>query len=334
MTQTLIPMESVLQATREYSWANNPSSFLAVSEGNSFFTVPGRRGVIVYRTSGRFLVQFGGPFAPRDDAGDLLAAFLEFAAAQDRAVVSVQLQRPDAEIYARHDFVVNQIGASWAVDLAGFTLAGSKFMQLRNKISRAFRAGLQVTEVQLDDWYDRMRALDSVWLPSKGAGARPLEFLVGQYGGPAQVHRRLFTGTIDGKLVGYISYSPVTGRQAGWMHDLSRREPSKVPGIMEAINRTAIDRFRDENVSWLHFGFTPFTGLDPALELPGHSPGFRRLMGLLWEHGEAVYPAQSQLAYKEKWNPRLMLPEYVAFPPRTGVSGLAHIFRASNALGV
>ncbi|AGL15825.1 bifunctional lysylphosphatidylglycerol flippase/synthetase MprF [Actinoplanes sp. N902-109] len=333
MTQTLIPLESVLQATREYSWAANPSSFLALNEGNSWFTVPGLAGVIAYRPSGRFLVQFGGPFAPRESYRELLDAFLAFAAGQQRTVVSVQLQRADAEIYAGQGFVVNQIGASWAVDLARFTLAGTKFMQLRNKISRAFRAGLQVREAKLDGWYDRMRELDAVWLPSKGEGARPLEFLVGQYGGPAQEHRRLFVGTIDDQLVGYISYSPVAGVHTGWMHDLSRRVPSKVPGIMEAINRTAIDVFRAEGVPWLHFGFTPFTGLDETLRQPGSSPGFHQFMALLWEHGEAVYPARTQLAYKEKWNPHLMLPEYVAFQHRASVAGLAHIFRASNALG-
>jgi len=334
MTDTRQSTDDVLQAVRAYSQANNPSAFLAVSEGNSYFTLPDHEGTIVYRTSGRFLVQLGGPFAPPESYSALLRAFRDFAAGQDRTIVAVQLQRHDARRYAGEGFVVNQIGASWAVELSRFTLAGTKFMQLRNKISRAFRAGLRVHEAGLDAWHDRMRALDAVWLPSKGDGARQLEFLVGQYGGPAQEHRRLFVGTIDDQLVGYISYTPVTGAQPGWMHDLSRRIPSKVPGIMEAINRTAIDRFTAEGVPWLHFGFTPFTGLDESLLPPGHSPGFHRLMALLWEHGEAVYPARSQLAYKEKWDPHLMLPEYVAFQGRASVAGLAHIFRASNALGV
>jgi lysylphosphatidylglycerol synthetase-like protein (DUF2156 family) len=334
MTDTLIGMPAALQAIRDYTHANNPSSFLAVSEGNSYFSLPGLSGVIVYRTSGRFLVQFGGPFAPPETSPELLAAFIDLAARQDRTIVAVQLQRPDVAAYTNAGFVVNQIGASWALELSRFTLAGTRYMQLRNKISRAFRAGLQVTEAKLDDWYDRMRALDSVWLPSKGEHARPLEFLVGQYGGPAQEHRRLFVGTIDGQLVGYISYSPVTGDQPGWMHDLSRREPSKVPGLMEAINKTAIEQFITEDVPWLHFGFTPFTGLAEENLPAGHSPGFHHLMELLWEHGEAVYPAQSQLAYKDKWNPQLVLPEYVAFQGRASVAGLAHIFRASNALGV
>jgi lysylphosphatidylglycerol synthetase-like protein (DUF2156 family) len=334
MTDTLIPMQTALQAIREYAYANNPSSFLAVSEGNSYFSLPGRPGVIVYRTSGRFLVQFGGPFAPPERCAELLAGFIELAGRQGRTIVAVQLQRPDVPAYTGACFTVNQIGASWALELSRFTLAGTRYMQLRNKISRAFRAGLQVAEARLADWYDQMRTLDTVWLPSKGEHARPLEFLVGQYGGPAQEHRRLFVGTIDGQLVGYISYSPVTGDQPGWMHDLSRRVPSKVPGIMEAINKTAIEQFIAEDVPWLHFGFTPFTGLAEENLPVGHSPGFHSLMKLLWEHGEAVYPAQSQLAYKDKWNPQLVLPEYVAFQGRASVAGLAHIFRASNALGV
>ena len=49
-------------------------------------------------------------------------------------------------------------------------------------------------------------------------------------------------------------------------------------------------------------------------------------------HGEAVYPAQSQLAYKDKWAPNLFLPEYVAFQGRASLSSFAHIFRAAGAL--
>ncbi|GIF14556.1 bifunctional lysylphosphatidylglycerol flippase/synthetase MprF [Actinoplanes teichomyceticus] len=334
MTDSPSPAEVALNCIRDYPGANNPSSFLAVNEGNEYFTLPGRPGVVAYRTAGRYLVQFGGPFAPAESYADLLHGFLDFARAQQRTVVAVQLQRDDVDAYARSGFTVNQIGASWAVDLARFTLAGTKFMQLRNKISRSFRAGLQVIEAKLDDWYDQMRELDAVWLTSKGEHSRELEFLVGQYGGEAQQHRRLFVGTIEDRLVGYISYSPVYGDRPGWMHDLSRRIPDRVPGIMEAINRTAIERFQSENVPWLHFGFTPFTGLAEENLPAGHSPGFHLLMQLLWLHGEAVYPAQTQLAYKQKWDPHVCIPEYVAFQGRASIAGLAHIFRASNALEV
>jgi len=326
------PLDSqVLDAVRRHTQAENPSSFLALNSGNEVFTSPATQGVIVYRRAGRFLVQFGGPFADEDSREELLRRFLAYAQEQGLRVVGVQLQRADADMYARNGFTVNQIGASWAVGLADFTLRGTRFMQLRNKISRALRNGLRVAEVDAEKWQDRLREIDDAWLGTKGDDARALEFLVGQIGGPAQEHRRLFLGTIEDRPVGYISYAPVYGGRAGWMHDLSRRVPGGSPGLMEAINAHAIEVFRAEGVAWLHFGFTPFTGLDESLELPGHSPSFRWLMHFLWEHGEQLYPAKSQLAYKEKWAPQLRIPEYVAFQGDASLAGFAHIFRACNA---
>ncbi|MCX4782638.1 bifunctional lysylphosphatidylglycerol flippase/synthetase MprF [Streptomyces sp. NBC_01264] len=321
----------VLNAVRRHTRSDNPSSFLALNRGNEVFTAPGLDGLVVYRRTGRHLVQFGGPFATPEAYEALLERFTAFAREQDLGLVGVQLQRQDAEAYRRQGFTVNQIGASWAVHLPAFTLRGTRFMQLRNKISRAFRNGLEVEEVDSGRWEEALHDIDRAWLGSKGEHARPLEFLVGELGGPAQEHRRLFLGTIDGAAVGYISYSPVYGSRSGWMHDLSRRIPGGSPGLMEAINSRAIDVFRAEGVDWLHFGFTPFTGLDPAHEVPGHSPAFQWLMHFLWENGEALYPARTQLSYKEKWAPEELIPEYVAFDGPASPAAFAHVFRACKA---
>ncbi|MFE9775062.1 DUF2156 domain-containing protein [Streptomyces sp. NPDC005931] len=321
----------VLDAIRTHTASANPSAFLALNSGNSIFTMPGEDGIVVYRRTGRYAVQFGGPFAAEDAYEPLLDGFRRHVREEGRTLVGIQLQRADAERYARRGFTVNQVGASWAVSLPEFTLRGTRFMQLRNKISRARRNGLVVQEVPAEGWQQAIAAIDEAWLGSKG-GARPLEFLVGQIGGEVQGHRRLFSGTIDGKPVAYISYSPVYGDRAGWMHDLSRRIPDDSPGLMEAINAHAIEVFRAEGVEWLHFGFTPFTGLDAGHELDGHSPAFQWLMHALWAEGAALYPAQTQLAYKQKWAPDLVIPEYVAFDgPQASLPGFAHVFRACNA---
>lgn len=324
---TLEPVRRTLEA-----YSDNPSAFLALNSGNSYFTAPGLDGVVVYRRSGRFLVQFGGPFAAPAGRRELLDRFVRFAAANRKLIVAIQLQRDDAETYAAAGFSVNQVGASYAVDLTKFTLRGSRFVRLRNKISRAVRSGLTVSEVDQSGWHDAMAALDEAWLRAKGKHAKPLEFLVGQYGGPMQPHRRLFVGRLDGRLAGYISYSPVYGSRPGWLHDLSRRRPDGPPGIMEAINSTAIDTFRAEGAAWLHFGFTPFTGLDPELEVATSSRWFRWLVGQLARRGAAVYPARTQLAYKSKWTPHAVLPEYVAFSGRASLTGFLHVFKVSNAL--
>ena len=331
-TNIEVTADLTLDAITAYTAAENPSAFLAVNEGNSYFRLPGVAGVVAYRPAGRYLVQFGGPFAPDESYAELLQGFREFAREQGKTVVGIQLQTHDAEAYLKHGFTVNQVGASYAIDLSKFSLQGTKFMRLRNKIARAHKAGLVVREVAWADWADAINALDQLWLGSKGEHVKELEFLVGQRGGDMQRHRRLFVGTIDNELMGYISYAPVYGERAGWMHDLSRRVPNQLPGIMEAINSTAIARLTAEGVAWLHFGFTPFTSLSESYEQPGHSIGFRQFMHLLWEYGEAVYPAKTQLAYKQKWEQHLVLPEYVAFDGPADIGAFAAIFRAAGAL--
>lgn len=323
----------ILRAVARHTGAQNPSAFLALNRGNDTFTLPGTDGVVVYRRTGRYAVQFGGPFAPDDAYGPLLDGFRAHVTGQGLHLVGVQLQHTDARAYARRGFTVNQIGASWALPLDGFTLRGTPFMRLRNKISRALRNGLVIQEAaRPEDWYARLRGVDAAWLGAKGEGVRELEFLVGEVGGDAQAHRRLFVGTIEGQAVAYLSYSPVYGERPGWLHDLSRRVPGGSPGLMEALNAHAIGVFQGEGTPWLHFGFTPFTGLRDTVELPGHSPAFQWLMHYLWEHGEALYPARTQLAYKLKWGAREVIPEYVAFDGQASPAAFVHVFRACNAL--
>jgi lysylphosphatidylglycerol synthetase-like protein (DUF2156 family) len=326
-----VTSDYVLDMIQQYDQSENPSSFLAVNNGNRYFTLPGRPGVIVYRPTGQYLIQFAGPFAPEESYTDLARSFAAFARARGKKLTIIQLQERDARIYSSIGFTVNQVGASYAVDLQTFTLSGTRYMQLRNKISRARNSGLEIFEADYDQWKDGVAEINRRWLPLKGEGARPLEYLVGQTGGRMQKYRRLFIGVKDGQMAGYVSYSPVYGSNPGWMHDLSRRLPESSPGIMEAINKAAIDTFQAENVRWLHFGFTPFTSMSEEREVEGRSKAFSWLMGRLGETG-SVYPAATQLAYKEKWNPTLITTEYAGFPGPASIEGFVHVWRACNAM--
>jgi lysylphosphatidylglycerol synthetase-like protein (DUF2156 family) len=320
-------MPSVLDTLTAHS--DNPSSFLALNSGNEYFHDDGFDGTCAYRRSGRYLLQFGGPFTAPEHRAPLLDSFVAHAG---RRLVAVQLQRADAELYAQHGFTVNQMGASYAVDLSRFTLRGSRFVRLRNKISRARRAGLEVTEIQPGDDCADLDRVDQHWLRDKGRHAKELRFLVGQRAGPLQEHRRLFVGRIDGEAAGYINYSPVFGSRPGWLHDLSRRRPDAPPGVMEALNATVMEQLVADGADWLHFGFTPFTGLADEHELPGASRLFTRFARLLAEHGTAIYPAASQLEYKEKWAPHAVLPEYIAFLGRPRIGAVWQLLRATNAV--
>ncbi|MER5472061.1 DUF2156 domain-containing protein [Streptomyces sp. NPDC002935] len=312
--------------------ADNPSAFLALNEGNQHFRDGGGDGFIVYRRSGRYLVQFGGVFAAPGQQASLLRAFRSFARDERRTIVGIQLQREDLGLFHEEGFTINQVGSSYSLELAEFSLRGSKFMKLRNKISRARRSGLTVTETDWEACARDIERIDKAWLRSKGRHVKEIEFLVGQLGGPAQKYRRLFVGTLDSAPVSYISYSPAHGGRPGWLHDLSRRLPDSPPGVMEAVNLHAAETFVKEGADWLHFGFTPFTGLDPEHEPAGASKLTGRFMRLLAEHGQAVYPASTQLAYKEKWGPQVVLPEYLAFERGASFGAIWQILRVTKSV--
>ena len=315
------------------AYGDNPSAYLALNEGNRYFTAAAVPGVVAYREAGRYLLQFGGAFTEPDAQPALLRAFTAFAAQRRRRILAVQLQEGDAAVYASQGFRVNQMGASYAVDLAKFTLKGTKFMRLRNKISRALRSGVVVEESDPEALESTLDAIDKAWLRSKGKHVKPLRFLVGEHGSDGGSRRRLFVARIQGAAIAYITYVPVYGSRPGWLHDLSRRHADSVPpGVMEAVNAAAIERFRSEGAAWLHFGFTPFTGLDPAYEADTASNIVGRIVRLLARRGEMVYPSKTQLAYKEKWGPHVVLPEYIAFQGRVRLGGIWQLMRTTNAV--
>ncbi|GHJ43226.1 hypothetical protein Cs7R123_05680 [Catellatospora sp. TT07R-123] len=322
-------------STREEleAYSDHPSGFLALNSGNQYYRHPGTRGVISYRESGRYLVVFGGVTAPPGaDHDGLLDGFIAYAAGRRRRIVAIQVPLADAPSYAERGFTVNQVGASYARSLDKFSLGGAKYMRLRNKISRAVRAGLEVSEVDLAGAQAELDAVDRPWLKAKGVLVKEITFLIGERTGEYAKDRRLFVGRLDGQTIGYITYSPVYGSRPGWLHDLTRRHPDAPPGVMETINSTAITALRAEGCAWLHLGFTPFVGLDPGHALPGGSRLVDRIVTFLSRHGEHVYPAQSQLAYKEKWGVDVVLPEYVAFQGSPRPGAVWRLLRVTNSI--
>jgi lysylphosphatidylglycerol synthetase-like protein (DUF2156 family) len=320
---------------------DHPSSYLALNGCASHFTAPGIDGLIAYAHAGRrFTIQIGGVCAPGAERERLVDAFLAWTREQGRRVIAVQLQRDDAALFGRRPFSVNQLGSSYSVTLPGFSLKGTRFMKLRNKISRALREGVQVIELGVDaPWSsaldDTLDGIDGVWLRSKGKHAKPLRLLVGDRGSVAApvADRRVFAATRSGEVLGYISYRRTYGRNAGWMHDLSRRIPDQIPGVLELCNSVAIERMRDEGSRLLHFGFTPFVGLDAANELAqAFSRGVGWVLRALARHGRWIYPAQSQLEYKLKWHPDRIEPEFIAFEGGFSLGGLWSVLRATNSI--
>jgi lysylphosphatidylglycerol synthetase-like protein (DUF2156 family) len=211
-------------------------------------------------------------------------------------------------------------------------------MKMRNKIARARKAGITVSELGVDEprsaqAWDALGAITATWLRGKGQHAKLLEFMVGELGAPDDLERRVFVASHEGRTIGFITYVPAYGRYAGLMHDISRRAPDAPPGVMELINVTAIERFKSEGVRFLNFGLTPFYGItDEADNVPTRSRIVSWLLRMLAKHGAAIYPAETQAQYKLKWNPDTIVPEYVAFEGRFRWSTALRLLQLTRAI--
>jgi lysylphosphatidylglycerol synthetase-like protein (DUF2156 family) len=278
--------------------------------------------LIAYRPCGGWLFQLGSVFAPAAERARLLEAFRAFARREGKNVCALQLRPEDAELHRAAGFRVNQLGTSFTVDLSRFQTKGSRFMQLRNKVKRARREGIVVAELGVDRARsaaidEQLERLTAEWLRSKGRFKKLLDFMVGEIGGAHDAERRTFVALEGDEVKAFITYVPAWGKLAGFMHDLSRRRPDAPPGVKELVNMTAIERMKSEGVPHLHFGLTPFVGCGGETDrLPGRSVAVSWLLAKLARHGSLVYPAQSQAAYKLKWDPTILVPEYFAFEGR------------------
>lgn len=301
--------DTTVTALREYG--ENPSAFLGLGEGYEYFTVTGTRGVVPYRGVGGYLHQPGGVIAPDEDQEMLLGAFVEFAEERRRKVIATRLRRPEAELFARCGFTVNQSGSSYSVYLPEFRPGDPRLAELRRAVSQARLAGLEVAEVAYEDI---------------AAGTGEIDTLNERWSA-----LRLFAGRIGDEVVAYIAYAPVFGTRPGLLHHLAHRAPGAPRGALEAVNLAAVRAFAEEDRQWLHLGFTPLAGLCAQYEVGSAHPTTARALRLLAERGERLYPTAAHHAYQRIWDPHLVQPGYLACHGRASAGAIRQLLRLTRS---
>lgn len=316
---TPIARTSMVDLNREEMarFIDHPSGFLALNSNNKLFTHPDVPGFIAFREQGRHMIGFGGVHAPIETRAALLDGFIEEADRRRKRLLFVQLRKQQVALFQERGATVNQLGSSFGIKLEGYSFSGTSKMKLRNKIKRAKKAGLEVSEIGRElprdrGSFDKLETISKEWLAAKKK--KELDFMIGEVGGPEDSERRIFLVTDKSeKPSGFITYVPVWGERPGYLHDLTRRLPHAPVGAMELCNEFAMNRMIAERVPYLHFGFTPFIVNEE--EFPSASKTMAWLVRMLRKYGKIVYPAESQASYKLKWGNDILDPEYIAARP-------------------
>ncbi len=319
-------------------YGDQPSSSLVLCTDKQYFSSAQTEGIVAYNTYGNYIFQYGNVIAPNNQKAALLLNFREFARQQGKRICAVQIGAQDVPFYTDEGFKVNQFGCTYSLDLNEFQVSGAVYRNIRNKIRRAERQGVDVAEIGVDlprseTLLAELNDLTSSWLHLKGRRKKLMKFMVGELEVDDNTPQRIFVSLIKGRIVGFITYLPTYGKLTGYLHDLSRRGPDGPPGIMELTNFTALSRFQSEGIRYLHFGVAPCVGIDSHWDnSQTRSSALAWALSTIANHGQIIYRAKSQAKYKMKWRPQIVEPEFVAFEGRFRPSMIWSFLRLARAL--
>jgi phosphatidylglycerol lysyltransferase len=285
------------------------------------FIGPDRGALVAYGRAGRSAVVLGDPVGPASVAWRTFDAFVE-ACALDDIVPSVYQASATARgpLVAR-GFRTCRAGAEAIVDLATFSLEGSRRANLRHTIARAIRGGV-TTSVHPAGIRGRNRiliaqlsAIDDEWRHFR-AGPE-LGFTIGRFN-PMDLHEvaLAIARESDGTPTAFVTFRR-TGTDRGWVLDLMRRRRGGTPGALEAALAAAAIDLASLGATTLSLGLAPLARIDGP-----ERTAEERLLLLGGRMVRPLYDVRGLAAFKGKFNPRWE-PRYVAFRSRSDLISLA-----------
>ncbi|HEV8376265.1 MAG TPA: phosphatidylglycerol lysyltransferase domain-containing protein, partial [Candidatus Polarisedimenticolia bacterium] len=312
-------IERALQISRQSARTTNP---LLVGAGDKalFWLSPGREdaspdaGFIAYRTFGRFLIAYSDPVCPTGQERNLLKAFLEEAANQDRDVILYQIS-PDL-IPVAHDFGFSffKLGEEGIVELSQFDLKGNKAKKWRNALNRVEKSGgrFEIVEGEaLTRILPELRKVSDAWLDKKQGAEKG--FSIGRFD---EAYLARFPCAVvrdaSGQVAGFANL--LEGCAGGELSvDLMRYHPGRTDTALGDVIEYLFIRLmlygKERGFAHFNLGMAPLSSVGELR----WARSFERLAHLFFRHGEHWFNFQGLRRFKEKFEPHWE-PRYLAYP--------------------
>ncbi|MDD3339060.1 MAG: DUF2156 domain-containing protein [Lachnospiraceae bacterium] len=316
-------------------YGQNPGSYLTLEEDKSIYFGQKVEGVIPYGIVGDVMVVNGDPICAPENFEKLLTEFHQFCDKNIYSCVFLSITDAFLPIYKKMGYGTVKCGEEPQFDVQGYSLKGGKAAKVRAEYNHAVKAGVTVLEYAptkqkdpaIEAEFDR---ITNEWLDGKKSGE--LVFTLGNVGFDAPMDKRYFYALNEaGKLVGFVVYVPFGG-MTGYMADVTRRSKDAPRGVMEMINVTAIEKFREEGIAWLSMGLAPLAHMDEGEDKDELAS---KLLGYVYEHLNGFYGFKDLFRAKEKYNPTVWKPGYFAFDPKVITPDIAYaVVAIQNPRGV
>ena len=304
-----VPEEIPAAVRRMVGESRDTEANLALLGDKRFLVSPDASAFLMYRETRTAAVALRDPFGERDAATMLAWRFLEQADAAGRIPAFYGVGTAMLPTYLDMGLSILKIGEVARVDLAGFSLEGSRRKPMRQTVSRAERDGLSFRVLDPAETVSRveeLRIVSDLWLRDKSGSEK--SFALGNFD---EAYLANFPHAVmehEGRIVAFANLWPGAEHEELSL-DLMRYDPSAPGSAMQALFAHMMLWGKAEGYRWFNLGAAPFSGLsDHRL-----ARRWNRMGAFVYEHGDRFYHFEGLRAFKEKFDP-VWTPNYVACP--------------------
>ena len=272
-------------------------------------------GFISYRSTGRFLVAYADPVCPPGSERDLMAAFLDLAADNDREVILYQISASFLPVAHDFGFTFFKLGEEAIVDLGAFDLKGNKAKTWRHAINSVEKEGGRFEIVPgeaLRPLFPELRRISDDWLSEKHVVEK--RFSIGRFD---EAYLTRFPCALvrdpGGRVVGFANV--LEGAPGGELsidlmrYSLAREESGGLRNVMDYLFLRLMLYGKERGFARFNLGMAPLA----AVGEERWARPFERLAHFFFRIGEQWYNYRGLRRYKEKFDP-VWVPRYMAYP--------------------
>lgn len=278
-------------------------SYSALQEGMLWFVKPGV-GLVQYEQLETVIhnaICLGDPISPPEAMEGLIGEFLE----RFHDPIFIHLSKDAAKLLEKSGFFINEMGHETIIDIANFSLSGSKKEFLRSQRNRAQKDGVAVMELQdANVSAEKLRRISEEWMHKKAVHDHELAFLVRPAVFENEPDVRKFVAIHRDEVIGFVFFDPMyrDGKVYGYMANILRTLGERSYSITDFIILEALEKFRAEGIEELSLGFSPFSDVADTGEFKYSKP-LHDLFKYTYEHANYLYSFKSLSFHKERYRP-------------------------------
>jgi phosphatidylglycerol lysyltransferase len=241
------------------TYGYNGLALLTLYDGWRYFEPDDIEGFVAFELHRGTAVACGDPVCAESDLPALIARFGEHCAANGWRFAFVGASARVGSVAAGLGLKAIKVGEEPFFDLAQHKIGGRAAKKARSAVNLARR-----TEIVVEEYTRPSPAVDGEiedaardWAASRNA--LPMSFLLRSRPLAQREHKRIFTATHEGRVVGAITCAPAPARGLLYVEEVIRRHDAPY-GTSELLIETVRQSAAAEGIALLSLGTSPLQG--------------------------------------------------------------------------